>query len=51
MTADVAAMAELWRSAMALGSSGVRVPGLEGIVGEGIALAGRQEHPDRQAVL
>ena len=29
MTADAAAMAELWRSAMALGSSGVGVPGLE----------------------
>ena len=29
MPADAAAMAELWRSAMALGSSGVGVPGLE----------------------
>ena len=29
MTADAAAMAELWRSAMALGSSGIGVPGLE----------------------
>lgn len=29
MPADVAAMADLWRSAMALGSSGVGVPGLE----------------------
>ena len=29
MTADAAAMAELWRSAMALGSAGIGVPGLE----------------------
>jgi hypothetical protein len=29
MPADAAAMAELWRSAMALGSSGVGIPGLE----------------------
>jgi hypothetical protein len=29
MPADAAAMAELWRSAMALGSSGIGVPGLE----------------------
>ena len=29
MPADAAAMAELWRSAMALGSSGVGLPGLE----------------------
>ena len=29
MTADAAAMAELWRSAMALGSSGIGMPGLE----------------------